>query len=126
MWDACRMPWIPELFSAPVVERLQEKWQRERLEAVPYYDGLMSCTTRYGDGSRACGRSRRSSPNGVRGSRRATCQSTASPTRPPSPAASRRWFSALMATGRVAVPVAIVADHGPDGRLDELRIYHSM
>src|SRR5687768_9241249 len=36
------MPWIPELFSAPVVERLQEKWQRERLEAVPYYDGLMS------------------------------------------------------------------------------------
>jgi hypothetical protein len=36
------MPWIPELFSAPVLERLQEKWQLERLEAAPYYDGLMS------------------------------------------------------------------------------------
>ena len=36
------MPWIPELFSAPVLERLQEKWERERLEAVPYYDGLMA------------------------------------------------------------------------------------
>ena len=36
------MPWIPELFSAPALERLQERWERERLEAVPYYDGLMS------------------------------------------------------------------------------------
>jgi hypothetical protein len=36
------MPWIPELFSAPVVARLQEKWQRERLDVVPYYDGLMA------------------------------------------------------------------------------------
>ncbi len=30
------MPWIPELFSAPVLARLEEKWQRERLDAVPY------------------------------------------------------------------------------------------
>jgi hypothetical protein len=29
------MPWVPELFSAPVVQRLQEKWQREQLEAIP-------------------------------------------------------------------------------------------
>jgi hypothetical protein len=36
------MPWIPELFSAPVLARLEEKWQRERLDTVPYYDGLMS------------------------------------------------------------------------------------
>ena len=36
------MPWLPELFSAPVLAQLQEKWERERLEAVPYYDGLMS------------------------------------------------------------------------------------
>jgi hypothetical protein len=31
------MPWIPELFSAPALARLEEKWQRERLDAVPYY-----------------------------------------------------------------------------------------
>jgi hypothetical protein len=36
------VPWGPELFSAPVLARLEEKWQRERLDAVPYYDGLMS------------------------------------------------------------------------------------
>src|SRR5829696_16354 len=36
------MPWVPELFSAPVLERLQEHWERERLESVPYYDGLMA------------------------------------------------------------------------------------
>jgi hypothetical protein len=26
VWDACRVLWIPELFSAPVLERLREKW----------------------------------------------------------------------------------------------------
>jgi hypothetical protein len=31
---------IPELFPDPVLERLREKWERERLQAVPYYDGL--------------------------------------------------------------------------------------
>jgi hypothetical protein len=36
------MPWLPELFSAPVLERAREKWQLERLDAVPYYVGLMS------------------------------------------------------------------------------------
>jgi hypothetical protein len=34
------MPWIPELFPDPVLERLREKCERERLQAVPYYDGL--------------------------------------------------------------------------------------
>jgi hypothetical protein len=42
MWDAYRMPWVPELFSASVLERLREKWQRERLDAVTYFDGLMA------------------------------------------------------------------------------------
>ena len=36
------MPWVPELFSASVLERQREKWQRERFEAVPYFDGLMA------------------------------------------------------------------------------------
>lgn len=35
------MPWIPELFSAPVLERFEEKQQRE-VAIVPYFDGLMS------------------------------------------------------------------------------------
>jgi hypothetical protein len=36
------VPWIPELFSASVRERLERKWELERLDLVPYYDGLMS------------------------------------------------------------------------------------
>lgn len=35
------MPWLPELFSAPVLEQVQEKWERE-LETVPFFDGLLA------------------------------------------------------------------------------------
>jgi hypothetical protein len=35
------MPWVPELFSAPVVERLDEKWHHD-LRTVPFFDGLLS------------------------------------------------------------------------------------
>jgi hypothetical protein len=36
------VPWIPELFSAPVLQRVLDKRRRERLAAVPYFDGLMT------------------------------------------------------------------------------------
>ena len=36
------MPWQPELFSAPVLQRVQDRRRRERLAAVPFFDGLMS------------------------------------------------------------------------------------
>src|SRR5436309_680948 len=35
------MPWAPELFSAPTLERLQKN-HRHELEFVPYFDGLLS------------------------------------------------------------------------------------
>src|SRR5271169_6385812 len=35
------MPWSPELFSAPVLERLEEK-RRQELMTVPCFDGLMA------------------------------------------------------------------------------------
>ena len=35
------MPWLPELFSVPVVEQLEEKWHGE-LVSVPYFDGLIA------------------------------------------------------------------------------------
>ena len=35
------MPWIPELFSAPVLEQFEEKQQQEVVN-VPYFDGLMA------------------------------------------------------------------------------------
>jgi SnoaL-like domain len=36
------MPWAPELFSAPALERLRERRRREHLTAVPYFDGLIT------------------------------------------------------------------------------------
>jgi SnoaL-like protein len=36
------VPWAPELFSAPALQRVQDKYRRERLRAVPFFDGLLS------------------------------------------------------------------------------------
>jgi hypothetical protein len=48
MWDACWVPWEPELFSGPALAQIfkrraeRDKRRDERLAAVPYFDGLMS------------------------------------------------------------------------------------
>ena len=36
------MPWLPELFSAPVLQQILDKRRRDKLVAVPYFDGLMA------------------------------------------------------------------------------------
>jgi hypothetical protein len=36
------VPWLPELFSAPVLQRILDERRHERLAAVPYFDGLMT------------------------------------------------------------------------------------
>ena len=36
------MPWAPELFSAPVVQGLLDKYRRDRLRSVPFFDGLVT------------------------------------------------------------------------------------
>jgi hypothetical protein len=36
------VPWAPELFSAPALQRVQDKYRREHLRAVPFFDGLMT------------------------------------------------------------------------------------
>jgi SnoaL-like domain len=35
------MPWLPELFSAPALARVEER-RHERLERVPFFDGLLT------------------------------------------------------------------------------------
>src|SRR3954451_19557176 len=35
------MPWVPELFTAPALERLEEE-RRHKLATVPYFAGLMA------------------------------------------------------------------------------------
>jgi hypothetical protein len=36
------VPWAPELFSAPALQRLQDKYRRDRLRSVPFFDGLVT------------------------------------------------------------------------------------
>jgi hypothetical protein len=36
------VPWAPELFSAPSLQRLLDKYRRERLRSVPFFDGLFT------------------------------------------------------------------------------------
>ena len=37
-----RVPFAPELFSAPVLQRVLDRRRRERLRSIPFYDGLLS------------------------------------------------------------------------------------
>jgi hypothetical protein len=39
------MPWTPELFTAPAAAHIAEKARRERLLAIPYFEGLLSGDT---------------------------------------------------------------------------------
>ncbi len=45
LWEASWVPWAPELFSAPVLARLQDKWWLEKHQVVPYFPGLMTGET---------------------------------------------------------------------------------
>jgi SnoaL-like domain len=136
------VPWIPELFSEPVLERLREKWELERLDTVPYYVGLMSgeheALIRSFAGEPILHEPRRGRIIGVRAFEAYVAELSAwleSLNMSFDPVdhvlAEPRGFEEVVLhldgdTGRVHVPVAIVADRRVDGRLAELRIYHSI
>jgi hypothetical protein len=135
------MPWLPELFSLPVVEQVREQWQRDQIESVPYYDGLLSGEHAALIASFAGEPELHDPLHGrIKGVRAFEAYVTA----------TSAWFAERNVTvsdvsrasgdvrgfeegllhfdgesGRVDTPVAIMADHARDGRLEELRIYHS-
>jgi len=139
MWDACRMPWVPELFSAPALEQIQEKWHQE-LVAVPFFDGLIA-----GEFD-ALARSFAGVPelhHPVRGRIRGAGpfetfvvelrawidRRNVSVTAVDHVVTERQGFEEVVLhfdgeAGRVALPAAIVADR-PGGRINELRVYFS-
>jgi hypothetical protein len=135
------MPWLPELFSAPVLARLEEKLHRDELVTVPYFDGLMAGEPDALIESFA-GEPELYDP--VRGRIKGAPAFEAFVTE------TNAWLKQRNVavedvervhtersglgemvlhldggTGRVDLPVAIVADRKPDGRIDELRIYSS-
>jgi SnoaL-like domain len=134
------MPWVPELFSAPVLQQLEEKRGR-RFQTVPFFDGLLAGEFDALVGSFA-GEPELHHPirgriRGARAFREYVIDTNA-------------WLNerncaiddgehihvdryglgeALLHldgdTGRIALPVAVVGDRQADGRLTELRIYYS-
>jgi hypothetical protein len=135
------VPWIPELFSAPALGRIQDKRRREHLLAVPYFDGLMTGETDALIGSFA-GEPELHHP--LRGRIRGV------PAFERFVTDTRAWLADRNVSvedvdfivlprrgveevvvhldgddGRVALPLALAADRDQDARIRELRIYFS-
>jgi hypothetical protein len=136
------MPWIPELFSAPALARLERNWELERFAAVPYYAGLMSgeheALIESFAGEPVLHDPQRGRVIGARAFEAYITElgvwlSERSMSFDPiehvftEPRGFEEVVLHLDDDGqRVDVPVAIVADRRSDGRLVELRIYHSI
>jgi hypothetical protein len=134
------VPWVPELFSAPALERLEEK-RRHKLVTVPYFEGLME------DEPDALVKSFAAEPevhDPVRGrvrgapafeafaseSRAWLTQHNASVEHVAHAHLERHGFEEVVLhldgrNGPIALPVAIAGDLRADGRIDEVRIYFS-
>jgi hypothetical protein len=141
MWEGCPMPWVPELFSAPVVERWLEQRRQDRLVDVPFFDGLLAGELdalvesfvgepELYDPVRGRIRGRRPFEAYVAGTNAWLRQRNVSVEDVIRVITEERGFEEVVLhvdgdTGRVDLPVAIVADHRPDGRLEELRVYFS-
>jgi hypothetical protein len=134
------MPWVPELFSAPALERLEETRGRE-LVAVRYFDGLMTGELDPLIGSFAGEPELHHPVRGrIRGARAFKAyfdemqamfrERIASVEDVDRAVVDRHGFEETVVhfdggAGRGGLPVAVVADKDADGRIDELRMYYS-
>jgi len=135
------VPWLPELFSAPAIERLERNAGRE-LAAVPYFDGLLTGEL---DALLESFAAEPEVHDPVRGRIRGARPFTDLAQR------TRAWlternvevetvthvstdggngFEELVLhldgpAGRIALPLTLVAQRRPDRRIEEIRIYFS-
>ena len=133
------MPWLPELFTAPALQQILDDRRRDALLAVPYFDGLLA-----GDPDPLvesfAGEPEVYDP--VRGrikgeaAFRAFVAETSAWLRQHHASVDdvehvileRRGFEEVVLhldpdRRRRRLPVAVVADRRPDGRIEELRVY---
>lgn len=137
------MPWIPELFSGPVLDRMRRESADARAAApVPYFDGVRSGEIDALVGSfagepelhhpvRGRVRGRREFERFVPEINEWLTQRNAVFSPVERILTPRRGIEETVMTldgdrGRVEVPVAVAADRNDDGRIIELRIYWSM
>jgi SnoaL-like domain len=134
------MPWVPELFSAPALQQIEEKWQRD-LSTVPFFDGLLAGEFDALVGSFAGEPELHHPVRGrIRGARAFETyvtetqawlrQRNASIEDVERVVTEPSGFGEVVLhldgeTGPVDLPVAIVSERHSDGRIDELRIYYS-
>ena len=134
------MPWVPELFSAPTLARLEEQRQHKLVD-VPFWDGLMTGELDALIGSFAGQPELHHPTRGrIKGARafeefvtdlnawfrRCNVSVEAVDVL----AAQRHGFDEVVLrldgkTGRIDLPVATVADKRIDRRIKELRMYYS-
>jgi hypothetical protein len=137
------MPWMPEVFTAPIAEGRREHGATSANDAVPYYEGIMA------DDPEALVRSFAGEPRvndprvgHVEGARelRAFASGTADWLRERDAVVenvaltrtSTRTVEEVVlhllaeAGGRVDLPVAVVSDRNPDRTIKTIRVYHSM
>ena len=135
------MPWVPELFSAPALEQLEEKRRMNSAESVPYFDGLVmgeldALVNSFAGGPevhdpvRGRVRGARAFEAFVRDLRGWLEQRNVEVEDVERIVANPHGFEEVILHvdargGRVGIPVAIVADKQPDGRIEELRVYFS-
>jgi hypothetical protein len=132
------MPWVPELFSAPVLARFEAKQQRTVVD-VPYFDGLLA-----GDidaliesfaGEPLLHHPLRGRIEGEREFREFVADTDrwlrgndASVEDVQRSVLPDRGFEEVVVhlktrDGRVDLPHAMVADHTPEGRIEQIRVY---
>jgi hypothetical protein len=132
------MPWVPELFSARVLARFEAK-QQQKVVAVPYFDGLVAGEVEALIDSFA-GEPKIHHPlrGEVRGetafrefvadTERWLRRSEARVEDLQRSVLDRRGFEEVIVHleddgRRLDLPHAMVADHSPEGRIEEIRIY---
>jgi hypothetical protein len=136
------MPWYPDLFSAPVLERIRSRAADARAtEPVPYFDGITSGEIDALLGSfagepelhhpvRGRVRGRRAFERFVPDINAWLTERNAAFSPVERILTPRRTIEETVMTldgdtGRVEVPAAVAADRNDDGRIVELRIYWS-
>jgi SnoaL-like domain len=135
------MPWVPELFSVPAQQRVLEKYRRERMRLMPFFDGLLTgeidALLESFSGVPEVHHPVRGRIRGEAAFRRFVTEMTS-------------WLAARNGSiehvnflitkprgveevvvrldgerGRIGLPLALAADHDEDERIVELRLYFS-
>ena len=137
------MPWMPEVFTAPIAEARRAEEATHANDAVPYYEGIMAeepgalvrsfaghpvlddPRVGYVEGERQF----RAFVNGTADwlRERDAVVENAALTRTPTRTVEEVVLHLVDDGGRrVELPVAIVSDRNPDRTLKAIRVYHSM